>query len=150
MMPADLRERVWEVFAHGGDFQPIAGCSPAGCSPAGCNPITGCNENSWEIIGLQEIPVGLSAILESPQYAQHVLHVAASEKRLNSEAEALHGQLYGNDYYPPAMRHQLLARYHQIEAHRRIRGLCPLSRAGCEPLAGCQPRAGRKPTEDFR
>jgi hypothetical protein len=133
MMPADLLERVWEVFAHGGDFQPIAGCNPAGC-----NPIAGCNENSWEIIGLQEIPVGLSAILESPQYAPHILQVAASEKRLNSEAEALHGQLYGNDYYPHAMRHQLLARYHQIEAHRRIRGLCPLS------------RAGREPTEDFR
>ena len=125
MMPADLRERVWEVFAHGGDFQPLAGCEPM-------------NETAWEIIGLQDIPVGLSAILESPQYAPHVLRVAASEKRLNSEAEALHGQLYGNDYYPPAMRHQLMARYHQIEAHRRIRGLCPLSRVGCEP------------TEDFR
>jgi hypothetical protein len=108
MIPADLRERVWEVFAHGGDFRPKG--------------------DSWEIAGLEEIPVALSAVLESPQYAPHVLAVAESEKRLNAEAEALHGQLYGNDYYPPAMRHQLLTRYHEIEANRRIRGLCPLSR----------------------
>lgn len=124
MMPSDLRERVWEVFAHGGDFQhrnPMPGRSPL----PGCNPR---NDESWEIVGLQEIPVSLSAVLESPPYSPHVLRVAEVEKRLNSEAEALHGQLYGNDYYPPAMRHQLLARYHQIEAHRRIRGLCPLSR----------------------
>ncbi len=112
MMPSDLRERVWEVFAHGGDFRPR-------------NPR---NDESWEIVGLQDIPVALSAVLESPSYAPHVLRVVEAEKRLNAEAEALQGQLYGKDYYPPAMHHQLVARYHEIEAHRRVRGLCPLSR----------------------
>lgn len=108
MMPTDLREWVWNVFAHGGDFQP--------------------GEPYWTITGLQEIPAHLSTVLESPQYAPYVLQAAEAEKRLNNEAEALHAQLYGKDYYPESMRHQLLARYHQIEANRRIRGLCPLSR----------------------
>lgn len=114
MIPADLRERVWEVFAHGGDFVP---------DPDG----------TWKIVGLTEIPVALSAVLNSPNYAPHVLEVAETEKRLNSEAENLHAQLYGNDYYPPSMRHQLMARYHQIEASRRLRGLCPLSPYREEP-----------------
>lgn len=105
MIPGDLRKYVWEVLAHGGEFQ---------------------EENeSWKIVGLQDIPVRLSVVLESPTYAPHVLSMAMEEKRLNSEAEALHGQLYGNDYYPPAMRHQLLSRYHEIQANIRLRGLCP-------------------------
>ena len=108
-MPSDLRELIWEVFAHGGDFQPE-------------------NEDSWKIVGLQDVPVSLSVVLESPPYSPHVLRVAETEKRLNAEAEGLHGQLYGNDYCPESARPALLARYHQIEAHRRIRGLCPLSR----------------------
>jgi hypothetical protein len=112
MMPSDLRERIWEVFAHGGDFRQLN------------EP----DNKPWEIVGLQEIPVALSAVLESPLYAPHVLPIAESEKRLNAEAESLHGQLYGNDYCPDSARPKLLARYHQIEGHRRIRGLCPLSR----------------------
>ncbi|MGK9450245.1 hypothetical protein ACSSZE_03130 [Acidithiobacillus caldus] len=111
MMPSDLRERIWEIFAHGGDFRSTTERNPP-----------------WEIVGLQEIPVYLSAVLESPLYAPYVLSVAESEKRLNAEAESLHGQLYGNDYCPDSARQKLLARYHQIEGHRRIRGLCPLSR----------------------
>lgn len=105
--PADLPEKIWEIFAHGGDFRPAD------------------QEPFWELVGLQDIPAGLLAILESPAYAPHVLESAAEEKHLNSEAEALHEQLYGNVYYPPALRHQLLKRYQAIGAKYRIRGLYP-------------------------
>lgn len=115
MMPADLRERVWDVFTHGGDFE--------------------ATEDGWKIVGIQDIPVGLMAILESPAYKPQVLSMAVQEKSLNAEAEALHDQLYGNAYYPPAMRHQLVARYHAIEAARRIRKLRPLSRPSEEDAA---------------
>lgn len=105
-MPSDIRERVWEVLSHNGDFQR-------------------CQNDDWEIVGLQEIPVALSTILQSPLYQPYVLQVAEEEKRLNSEAEDLHGKLYGRDYFHESMRHQLMARYHEIDAGRRLRGLCP-------------------------
>lgn len=104
-VPADLPEKIWEIFAHGGNFE--------------------ATDQAWAITGLEDVPAGLLMTLESPDYAPHVLEAAAHEKRLNNEAETLHEQLYGNLYYPPAMYHQLLKRYQEIGAKNRIRGRYP-------------------------